>query len=101
MASWITSLAARWAMAVAATLFAVVIALFKEQLQSLFFKPKFHVAVGTRPPFSVKTQSHVYGIGLDGKKQLLWVWKHLLGKAMGAKRRQSESGISRSLRDEA
>lgn len=86
------TLAARWA-AVAATLMAVIVALFKEQLQSLLFKPKFKITVGTRPPFSVKTKSFVYGTGLDGKKQLLWhgsiYWARLWVQNAGNRRGES------------
>jgi hypothetical protein len=65
------TLLARWA-AVGVTLLAVFVALFKEQLQSLFFKPKFRVEVGTRLPFCVKTGSIVFGTAIDGSKQVLW-----------------------------
>jgi hypothetical protein len=65
------TLAARWA-AVGATLLAVLVALIKEQLQSLFLKPKFSVEVGTRLPFCVKTESTVFGTAIDGSTKILW-----------------------------
>jgi hypothetical protein len=65
------TLFARWA-AVVATLLAVFVALFKEQLQSLFWRPKFKVDVGTRIPFCVKTGSIVFGTAMDGSKKILW-----------------------------
>jgi hypothetical protein len=75
------------------TFLAVFVALFKEQLQSLFFKPKFNVAVGTRPPFAVKTKSIVYGMGLDGNKQLLWsgsiYWARFWVQNVGNRRAES------------
>jgi hypothetical protein len=66
-----TSTAANWA-AAAGTLFAGLVALFKEELQSLFFRPKFKVEIGTRPPFCVKTGSVVYDRVPGGTFKILW-----------------------------
>lgn len=65
------TLLAPWA-AVGATLLAVFVALFKEQLQSLFWKPKFKVDLESRLPFCVKTRSIVFGTEMDGSKKILW-----------------------------
>ena len=66
-----STLIASWA-AVAATLIAVVVALFKEQLQARFVRPRFKMLVGTRAPYSVKIPSNVYASDIDGKRQHLW-----------------------------
>lgn len=81
------ALTADWA-GVAATFLAVLVALFKEQLQSLFFKPSFHIAI-----FSVKTQSLVYSAGTDGLKHLLWsgsiYWARLWVENVGNRRAEA------------
>ena len=86
------TLLARWA-AVGATLLAVFVALLKEQLQSLFWKPEFKVEIGTRPPFCVKTQSSVFGTGLDGTTRFLWsgsiYWARLWVQNVGARRAEA------------
>jgi len=79
--------------AVGATLLAVVVALLKEQLQSLFWKPEFKVQIETRPPFCIKTQSSVTGTGLDGTTRLLWsgsiYWARLWVENKGTRRAES------------
>jgi len=100
------TLLARWA-AVGATLLAVFVALFKEQLQSLVWKPGFKVEIATRPPFCVKTQSSVHGMGLDGRMQLLWsgsiYWARLWVQNVGARRAEAVevfvTKVQRSNRD--
>jgi hypothetical protein len=66
-----SSTAANWA-AAAGTLFVGLVALFKEEIQSFFFKPKFRVEVRTRPPFCVKTGSMVFGLTPERIQELLW-----------------------------
>jgi hypothetical protein len=66
-----SSTAASWTAAIG-TLSAVLVALFKEEIQSLFFKPKFKVEVRTRLPFCVKASSVVYTTTAEGHNQVLW-----------------------------
>jgi hypothetical protein len=77
---------------VTATLMAVLVALFKEQLQSLFFTPKLTVSVGTHAPFSVKTQSVVFE-EINGKRQALWAgtiyWSRIWVENIGNRRAES------------
>ena len=63
--------AANWAAAVG-TLFVGLVALFKEEIRALFFKPSFRVEIRTRLPFCVKTPSVVYESTLDGNRNVLW-----------------------------
>jgi hypothetical protein len=101
------TLLARWA-AVGATLLAVVVALFKEWFQSLFWKPEFKVDVGTRLPFCVKTGSIVYGTGMDGNKKLLWsgsiyyirLWIQNIGNRRAESVEVFVTGIERLNRDD-
>jgi hypothetical protein len=101
------TLLARWA-AVGATLLAVFVALFKEWLQSLCWKPKFKVDVETRLPFCMKTGGIVYGTSISGSKTILWsgsiyyvrLWIRNIGNRRAEAVEVFVTGIERLNRDD-